>query len=122
MHTEAVHKVRHAGNVGNCLYCGLILTPSPVTLCHTFRDPQLNIEGGPRCVTYCHTSRTPPMFSRPSTKNPDKSPCTNSFSLVSGIPGVLFGVLSGGLCLEGFVRGGFVRSPFCHNTCVTTES
>src|SRR6218665_1437877 len=42
-----------------------ILTPLPsVTLCHTSRDPP----------KVCHTSRTPPIFSRPSTKIPDKSP------------------------------------------------
>src|SRR6218665_1412677 len=37
----------------------------PVTLCHTSRDP-------PK-VGLRHTSR-PPIFIRPSTKNPDKSP------------------------------------------------
>jgi len=91
----------------------ILTLPSPlaVTLCHTFRDPP----------EVRHTSRTPPNFSRPSTKNPDKSP-RYKFSL-----NCLRGFLSGG-----FVRGSFVwkilsgvafvRSPFCQNTYVTTES
>src|SRR6218665_2021516 len=37
--------------------------PPPVTLCHTSRDPQKYV-----------THLGPPIFSRPSTKNPDKSP------------------------------------------------
>ena len=44
-----------------------------VTLCHTSWDPP----------TVRHTSRTP-IFSRPITKNPDKTPCTNSLSIVLG--------------------------------------
>ena len=60
------------------------------TLCHTSRDPQ-------KYVTHLGH---PPIFSRPSTKNPDKSPCTNSLSIVDGgfCPGVLsfvWKVLSG---------------------------
>src|SRR6218665_3211126 len=54
-----------------------------VTLCHTSQDPQKER----------HTSRTPPIFSRPSTKNPDKSPLYK-FSLN---------------CSQGFLSGGFVR-------------
>ena len=55
-----------------------------------------------------------PIFSRPSTKIPDKSPlykfylnCSRRF--LSGAPG-------------GFVRVGFCPFSFCHNTSVTTES
>src|SRR6218665_3855232 len=83
-----------------------ILTPSPVTLCHTSRDP-------PKVR---HTYWTPPpFFNRPSTKNPDKS-SLYKFSL--NCSRVL---LSGA-----FVRGSFVwkvlsgvvfvRTPFCQNT------
>src|SRR6218665_3780189 len=39
--------------------------PLPITLCHTSRDPPPKVR---------HTSRTPPIFSRPSTKIPDKTP------------------------------------------------
>src|SRR6218665_1100907 len=89
----AVHKVRHA-------IFGQFQSPLPVTLCHTSRDP-------PRVR---HTSRTSSIFSRPSTKDPDKSPlCT--FSLNCSL-----GFLSGGFVLGSFVRkvlSGvvFVRSP-----------
>src|SRR6218665_2595254 len=99
----AVHKVRHA-------IFGQLLPPSPVTLCHTSRHPRKYV-----------TLLGPPIFSRPSTKNPDKSPLYK-FSL-----NCLRVFLSGG-----FVRGSFVwkilsgvvfvRSPFCQNTSVTTES
>src|SRR6218665_1617343 len=63
----------------------------------------------------------PRFFSRPSTKNPDKSPLYK-FSL-----NCLWG-----FCPGGFVRGSlvwkvlygvvFVHSSFCHNTSVTTEN
>src|SRR6218665_219469 len=94
----AVHKVCHA-------ILANFNPPPPVTLSHASRDPQ-------KYVTHLGT----PNFSRPSTKNPDKSPlykfCLNC---------------SRGFCPRGFVRGvlsggGFVRSPFCQNTSVTTES
>src|SRR6218665_3516881 len=67
-----------------------------VTLRHTSRDPQKSTS---------HIS-DPPIFSRPSTKSPDKSPLY-IFSLNCSR-----GLLSGGFCqrvfcLEGFVRGGF---------------
>src|SRR6218665_1901228 len=52
----------------------------------------------------------PPIFSRPSTKHPNKNlkkPCTNSLSIVR--EAYVRGILS--RVLEDFVRGGFVRSP-----------
>src|SRR6218665_2974349 len=73
------------------------MTPPPVTLCHTSRDP-------PKVR---HTSRTPPIFSRPSTKIPDKSPlyklylnCSRRFC-------------PGGLCQRVFCQEGFVRVGIC---------
>ena len=95
---RAVHKVRHA-------IFGQFLPPS---LSHFVTHP-----GNPRGYV---THFGPPIFSRPSTNNPDKSPCTNSLSIVR--EGFCPGVLSGGL-LSGVV---FVHSPFCQNTSVTTES
>src|SRR6218665_890767 len=84
----------------------------PVTLCHTYRDPTQ------KYVTHLGPPR---FFSRPSTKNPDKSPLYK-FSLNC----------LRGFCPRGFVRGSlvwkvlsgvvFVHSSFCHNTSVTTES
>jgi len=50
-----------------------------------------------------HTSQTPPIFSRPSTKNTDKTPLYK-FSLNCFFPEVV----SSGVV--------FVRSPFCQNT------
>jgi len=80
----------------------------PVTLCHTSRDP-------PK-VGLRHTSR-PPIFIRPSTKNPDKIRLLYKFSLNCSR-----GFLSGGFvfCLEGFVRGAFCPFPLlsecmCYN-------
>src|SRR6218665_3646763 len=81
------------------------------SLCNTYRDPHESTS---------HIS-DPPIFRRPSTKNPDKSPlykfCLNC---------------SQGFLSWGFVRGSFVwkvlsgvvfvRSIFCQNTSVTTES
>jgi len=75
--------------------------PPPVTLCHTSWDPQ----------SMSHIS-DPPIFSRPSTKNPDKNPLYKLFA----------GVFQGAFSLEGFVRDGFCLFPFCQNTFVTTES
>src|SRR6218665_2313733 len=62
----------------------------------------------------------PPIFRRPSTKNPDKNPCANSVSIVRG--GFVRGFCQGIFCLEGFVRGSFCPFPFCQNTSVTSES
>ena len=72
----------------------------PVTLCHTSWDPH----------KVRHTSRTPPIFSWPSTKNPDKSPLYK-FSLNCS-RGFLSGEFCQGVfCLKGFVRGGFCPFP-----------
>src|SRR6218665_2379059 len=49
---------------------------------------------------------TPPFLVGLVQKSRTKVPCTNSISMVRG----------------GFCPGGFVHSPFCHNTSVTTES
>src|SRR6218665_3979440 len=58
----------------------------------------------------------PPIFSRPSTKNPDKK-SLYKFSL--SCSRVLFkGVFS----LEGFVRGDFCLFPLCQYASVTAES
>jgi len=87
----------------------LIFTPSPLS--HFVTYP-----GTPPKVR--HTSRTPPRFlvglvQKTLTKAP-----------VQILSQLFAGVLSWGFvfCLEGFVRGAFVRSPFCQNACVTTEN
>ena len=58
----------------------------------------------------------PPIFSRPSTKNPDKSPFYKFSHNCSR------GFCQGVFCLEGFVRGGFCPFPFYQNTSVTSVS
>ena len=73
--------------------------PLPVTLCHTSQDP-------PKVH---HTSRTP-IFSRPSTKKPNKK--THVQILCQLFVGVFVReVLSGVFCLEGFVQDGFCPFP-----------
>src|SRR6218665_3782646 len=69
------------------------------------------------CVTHPETPQKStshisdaPDFSRPSTKNRTKTPCTNSLLIVRGV--FVQGALSGVV---------FVHSPFCQNTSVTTE-
>src|SRR6218665_2926028 len=57
-------------------YLWPILTPLP---CHTLS----HISGPPKSTSHISD---PPIFSRPSTKNPDKAPCTNSLS----IAGIIF--------------------------------
>src|SRR6218665_249189 len=90
--------------------CGAQFCP-PVTLCHTSRAPE----------STSHISDPPPILVGLVQQTPTKTPRTNSISIVRGgfVPG-------------GFVRGSFVskvlsglvfvRSHFCHNTSVATES
>src|SRR6218665_848304 len=86
-----------------------ILTPCH-TLSHTPKPP-------PESTS--HISNTPPpIFSMPSTKNPNKSPCTNSLSIIRA--GFVRGFCQRFFCLEGFVRGGFCPFPLlseyiCYN-------
>src|SRR6218665_1436915 len=87
----------------------------PPLPCHTLS----HIPGPPKSAS--HISDPPGFFSRPSRKNPYKSPLYK-FSLN----------YSRGFCPGGFVRASFVwkvlsgvifvRSPFCQNTFVATES
>src|SRR6218665_1881803 len=82
----------------------------PVTLCHASRDPSESTS---------HIS-DPPILVGLVQKSRTKAPCTNSISMVRR-------GFSGGFCQGSFVwkvLSGlvFVRSPFCHNTSVTTES
>src|SRR6218665_2676565 len=78
--------------------------------CHTLSY----IPGPPKkYVTHLGPSRSP-IFSRPSTKNPDKSPLYK-FSL-----NCWRGFCQGVFCLEGFVRSGFCPFPLlseyiCYN-------
>src|SRR6218665_1982221 len=85
-----------------------IFTPSPVTLCHTSRDP-------PKVR---HTSRTS-HFSGHSTKNLEQKPIVQ---ILSQLFARIFvrGVCQGVFCLEGFVRGDFCPFPLlseyiCYN-------
>src|SRR6218665_692526 len=77
-----------------------ILTPlSPVTFCHTSRDP-------PKIR---HTSRTPRFLVGLVQKSQTKVPCTNSISIVRG-----------DFCPGSFVRVGFCPFPLltqyiCYN-------
>src|SRR6218665_2653747 len=89
----AVHKVRHA-------IFGQFCPPSPVTLCHTSRDPPQKYVthlGLPRCLLgLVQKTRTRVL-------------CTNSLSIVRG-----------GFCLGAFVRGDFCPYLFlseyiCYN-------
>ena len=83
----AVHKVRHA-------IFGQFLSPPPVTLRHTFRDP-------PKVR---HTSRTPD-FQKAQYKKPGQKP------LVQILSQLLAGVLSGGLLSGRFCLGWFMSVP-----------
>src|SRR6218665_12988 len=89
----AVHKVRHA-------ILANFAPPPPVTLCHTSRNPPESTSH----ISY------PPIFSRPSTKNPDKSPLYNSLSIVHGAF-LSTGVLPGGLLSGMFCPGWFLSVP-----------
>src|SRR6218665_278941 len=72
----------------------------PPTPCHT-----LSHIPGPHRKYVTHLG--PPIFSRPSTQIPDKSSLYKFYLN----------------CSRRFLSGlVFVRSPFCHNTSVTTES
>src|SRR6218665_205008 len=82
-------------------YFGQFLPPLPLS--HFVTHP-----GTPKSTS--HISDPLPIFSRPSTKNPDKSPLYK-FSLNCSQ-----GLLSGGFCqrvfcLEGFVRGWLLSVP-----------
>src|SRR6218665_1885696 len=65
-----------------------------------------------------HISDPPPIFSKPTTKNPDKSPCTSSLSIVRG--GFVRSFLSGSLLSGRFCPGWFLSVPLlseyiCYN-------
>src|SRR6218665_2908333 len=99
---RAVHKVRHA-------IFGQFVPP----LSHFVTHP-----GTPESTSHLSD---PLIFSRPSTKNTDKSPlykfslnCSRGFLSVGFLRGsFVWKVLSGVV---------FVRSSFCQNTSVATES
>src|SRR6218665_538989 len=77
-----------------------ILTPSPVTLCHTSRDP-------PKVR---HTYWTPPDFLVGLVRKiRTKAPCTNSLSIVREC--FCPGLLSGGLLSGRFCPGWFLSVP-----------
>src|SRR6218665_73824 len=83
-------------------YVTLFLANFDSLPCHTLS----HITGPPKSTSHISA---PPIFSRPSTKNPDKSPL---YKLSLNCPGVF--------CLEGFVRGGFCPYPLlseyiCYN-------
>src|SRR6218665_2269933 len=100
----AIHEVRHA-------IFGQFLPSPPVRLCHTSLDPLPKYD----------THLGPPIFSRPSTKNPDKS-YLHKFSLNCSC-GFLSGVFVRGYFVWKVLSGVvFVRSPLCQNTSVTAES
>jgi len=85
----AVHKVRHA-------IFDQFLPLSPVTLCHTSRDP-------PESTSHISD---PPFLEGLVQKTRTKAPCTNSVSIVRG--GFCPGVLSGGLLSGRFCPGWFL--------------
>ena len=101
----AVHKVRHA--IFGQFY--------PPPLCHTSSHIS-----GPSPPKVRHTSRTPsPIFKRPSTKNPDKSPLVQIMSqLFAGV--FVRGVFSESLLSERFCPGWVLSVPdlseyICYN-------
>src|SRR6218665_3403843 len=96
----AVHKVCHA------IFGQFLPLLPPVTLCHTSRDPP----------KVCHTSRTPPpIFSRPSTRNPDKILSQMFMGVLSG--GLLFGRFCPlwFLSVPSFVRMHLLQQKFKHH-------
>ena len=100
----AVHKVRHA-IFGQCW------PPPPFTLCHTSRDP-------PKSTS--HISESARFLIGLVQKPGQKPPVQILSQLFAGV--FIRGILSGVFCLEGLSGVVFVRSPFCQNTSVTTES
>src|SRR6218665_275893 len=81
--------------------------PSPVTLCHTSRDP-------PKIR---HTSQTP-FLEGLVQKTRTKAPCKNSVSIVRGgfCPGVLSGcLLSGRFCPGWFLSVPLLSEYICYN-------
>src|SRR6218665_702168 len=105
----------HAHKGPSIKYVTLFLANfDPLPLSHFIRHP-----GTPPKVR--HTSRTPPIFSRPIVqKTRTKAPCTNSLSIVRG--GFVRGSCQGSFVWKVLSGVVFVRSPFCQNTSVTTES
>src|SRR6218665_2749696 len=81
--THKIFKIPRKGPSIKYVTLFLANVDPPVTLCHTSRDP-------PKVR---HTSRTPQIFSRPSTKNPDKSPLYKFYLN----------------CSQRFLSGGFCR-------------
>src|SRR6218665_1156709 len=76
----------------------------PVTLCHTSRNPPI----------LCHTPRIfppPPIFSRPSTKNRTKAPCSLQIISQLFVRAFVPGLLSGGLLSGRFCPGWFLSLP-----------
>jgi len=90
----AVHKVRHN------IFCQFLPHPLSHFVTHPWTPRKY--------VTHLGT----PIFRRPSTKTGQKPFVQILSQLFAGV--FVRGVLSGGLCLEGFVRGGFSRSFRIH--------
>src|SRR6218665_1512218 len=86
-------------------------SPSP---CHTLS----HIRGPPESTSHLSDPR---FLVGLVQKSRTKAPCINSISIVRGgfCPGAF---CQGVFCLEGLSGLVFVRSPFCHNTSVATES
>src|SRR6218665_3354042 len=92
------------------LFWPILTTLPPVTLCHTSRDPP------PESTSHISD---PPIFRRPSTKIPDKSPLVQIlFQLFAG--DFVWRVLSEGLLSGRFCPGWFLSVPvlseyICYN-------
>src|SRR6218665_1114414 len=116
-------------------YFGIILTtPSPVTLCHASRDPLKwhNISDPQVLIvhTYIHTyiytyiHAYIHIYRHIYTYIHTHTHIYMSLQWVCIIVrgGFIRVFLSRVFCLDGFVRGSFVLSPFCQNISVTIES